>query len=306
MSNADATLPLTLADGTPAVAEPWQVDGDFKKDEDLSGIACDPDGLGLVATDEGSLLQSFRLDRAARTLRVGKVRAALLREGEEADYEGLCWAEGWFYAAGSHARGRNTPDHQPSRHHVYRARLDQGGIRHEVSHALGALLGADPVLGPYYHRRLDRAERGIDVEGLAVRGDAMLLGLRSPCLDGQAFVLEVAPADLFELDRKRPPRVRRHALAMGPAAGIRDLAAVPGGILVLSGPSVNGETAPFALWHWGDDGRLAPLATFGELGDAKAEGLLVLAAGGDWLEVLVLFDGVAQGWPHEYRLPWPA
>ena len=139
-----------------------------------------------------------------------------------------------------------------------------------------------------------------------MRGDTMLLGLRSPCLDGQAFVLEIALADLFELDRKRPPRFRRHALALGPAAGIRDLAAVPGGVLVLSGPSVNGDTAPFALWHWGDDGRLAKLATFGELGDAKAEGLMVLAAGGEGLEVLVLFDGVEQGRPHEYRLPWPA
>ena len=66
-----AALTLLLADGTPAEVAPWQVEGEFKKGKDLSGIACDPDGLGLVATDEGSLLQSFRLDRAARTLRVG-------------------------------------------------------------------------------------------------------------------------------------------------------------------------------------------------------------------------------------------
>ena len=271
---------LTLADGNPAPAERWQVDGEFKKGKDLSGIACDPDGLGLVATDEGSLLQSFRLDRAARTLRVADVRAALLREGEEADYEGLGWADGWFYAIGSHARGRNTPDHQASRHHRLPGAAGPGRrIRHEMSHALGALLGADPVLGRHYHRRLDRAERGIDVEGVAVRGDTMLLGLRSPCLDGQAFMLEIALADLFELDRKRPPRFRLHALALGPAAGIRELAAVPGGVLVLSGPSVNGDTAPFALWHWGDDGRLAKLGDVRRAGRRQGRGA---AGAGGW------------------------
>ena len=94
----------------------------------------------------------------------------MLRDGEEADYEGLCWDDGWFYATGSHARGRKKPDHQPSRHHVYRVRLEPDGNRRaEVSHALGALLGADPSWAAHYHKRLDTAERGIDVEGAAVR-----------------------------------------------------------------------------------------------------------------------------------------
>ena len=116
-----------------------------------------PDGLGLVATDEGSLLQSFRLDRAERTLRVGEVGAPLLRDGEEADYEGLCWDDGWFYATGSHARGRKKPDHQPSRHHLYRVRLEPGGIAGaEISHALGALLGADPILAAHYDNNSTR------------------------------------------------------------------------------------------------------------------------------------------------------
>ncbi len=308
MGEVEAALGLVLADGTAVPGLPWQVEGKFEKGKDLSGIACGPDGRGLVATDEGSLLQPFRLDRAAGTLRVGPAGTALLRAGEEADYEGLGWADGWFYAIGSHARGRKTPDHQPSRHHLYRVRLgpDGGIAASETSHALGALLGADPVLGGHYHRRLDVVERGIDVEGVALRAGQVLLGLRSPCLAGQAFVLEVALADLFEPGAERQPQARRHALALGGQAGIRDLAAVPGGVLVLSGPSVDGDQAPFGLWLWADDGGLVPLATFAALGEAKAEGLLVLAAEADALEVLVLFDGVRQGRPHAYRLPRPA
>ena len=304
-SKAETPLQLVLADGSQAQAVAWRVDGKFDKGKDLSGIACGPDGLGLVATDEGSLLQSFRLDRAERTLRVGAARAALLRPGEEADYEGLCWDEGWFYAVGSHARGRKRPDHQPSRHHVYRVRLGGSGVDAvEISHALGPLLGADPVLGAHYHRRLDQDKRGIDVEGVAVRADTVLLGLRSPCCDGTAFMLEVALPDLFDLDPEREPKVLRHALALGQAAGIRDLALVPDGLLLLTGPSVDGDHAPFALWHRGAAG-LRPLGRFAELGEAKAEGLLVLAAA-DGYQVLVVFDGVAQGRPHEYWLPRPA
>ena len=255
MSEPDSPLKLLLADGTPAEIAPWRVEGEFKKGKDLSGITCDPDGLGLVVTDEGSLLQSFRLDRGARTLRVGGVCAPLLREGEEADYEGLCWDDGWFYAIGSHARGRKNADHQPSRHHVYRVRLTEDGIvEAEISHALGQFLGADSLLAAHYHRPLDQVARGIDVEGMTVHEGVVQLGLRSPCLDGNGFVLEVAVADLFGHEPDREPEPRRHPLALGPAAGIRDLALVPDGMLVLSGPSVEGDAAPFALWHRGAAG----------------------------------------------------
>ena len=49
---------------------------------------------------------------------------------------------------------------------------------------------------------------------------AVLLGLRSPCLDAQAFLLEVALADLFEHDSDRQPEATSgHALAW---AGRRD------------------------------------------------------------------------------------
>ncbi len=266
MSDSDSALKLLLADGTPAEVAPWQVEGEFKKGKDLSGIACDPDGFGLVATDEGSLLQSFRLDRRARTLRVGAARAALLREGEEADFEGLCWDSGWFYAVGSHARGRKNSDHQPSRHHVYRARFTADGIGEtETSHALGQFLGADALLAAHYHRALDQVERGIDVEGITVRDGTVQLGLRSPCLEEKAFLLEVAVADLFAHDPDREPEPRRHTLALGPVVGIRDLALVPNGVLVLSGPSVEGDTAPFALWHWGSAG-LKQMAQFARSG----------------------------------------
>src|SRR5689334_6352074 len=98
---------------------PWRIEGEVAEHADLSGIACRADGFGLLATDEGSLVQPFQLDAGARTLRMISPGIGLLRPGEEADLEGVCCKGEQFYAVGSHALGRKVPDHQPSRHHLY-------------------------------------------------------------------------------------------------------------------------------------------------------------------------------------------
>ena len=64
-------------------------------------------------------------------------------------------------------------------------------------------------------------------------------------------------------------------------------------MLVLSGPSVDGDAAPFAS-GFGVTTGAPPLARFGALGEAKAEGLLVLATKDDRFELLVVFDGVSR------------
>ena len=245
----------------------------------------------------------------ARNARCASERCALrcCATGEEADYEGLCWDGGWFYATGSHARGRKKPDHQPSRHHVYRVRLEPGGIAggRDLARA-GALLGADPILAAHYHKQLDQDERGHRRRGhRRVRAGALLLGLRSPCLDGQAFLLEVALADLFEHDPDRTPQLQRHALALGSSRRHpRSRRWCRTACWCLAGRpwTATRRRSPCGI---GAATGLRPLARFADLGDAKAEGLMVLAASDDRFEVLVVFDGVKQGRPHEYRLPRP-
>ena len=295
---------LRLEDGRTVTGTPWRIEGEVEEHADLSGIACLPDGYGLLVTDEGSLVQPFRLDRAARCLQMEHPGLMLLRAGEEADLEGMCCDGERFYAVGSHALGRNTPDHQPSRHHLYRLWLEDGQLRHEISHGLEPLLANDGLLAGHYRRRLNAAERGVDIEGIAcVPGDRLLIGLRSPSLDGQAFLLAVAVETLFGRKGNRQQTAERYALPLGPGAGIRDLAALPDGVLILAGPSTDDDPAPFTLWRWGGRRKLVRLGTFAHGRDAKAEGLLVLEAGDDTLELLVLFDGVERGHPHQFELP---
>jgi Protein of unknown function (DUF3616) len=298
---------LVLPDSTVVPGVGWRVKGDLGEHRDLSGIACLPDGRGLIVTDEGSFTQPVVLDRNDRRLSVAGDAVALLRPGEEADLEGLCSDGERFYATGSHALGRKVPDHQPSRHHVYRMRLkgDGKGLKCVVSHALEPLLENDALVARHYLKRLNAAERGLDIEGIAVRDGRMLLGLRSPALAGQAFVLSVATTTLFGDAPSRQQSVERFALPLGEGAGIRDLAAVDDGVLILSGPSTDEDEAPFALWLWRDDQKLVRLGAFGDLGKAKAEGLLVLATKDGSYDLLVLFDGVEQGSPHEFRVPRP-
>ena len=296
---------LALADKTLLAGTPWRIAGDVKEDADLSGIACLDDGFGLLVTDEGSLVQAFTRDREARLLRLHAQSVELLRAGEEADLEGLCCDGTDFYAIGSHASGRKQPDHQPSRHHVYRIRREDGELRHEISHGLEPLLVHDGLLGRHYRRRLDATERGVDIEGIAAWPEGrLLIGLRSPSLDGQAYLLSVAVETLFGAKGTCQQTAERFALPLGEGCGIRDLAALPGGVLILAGPSTDQDRAAFTLWRWGGRRKAKLVGTFVHAAAAKAEGLLVLEATDDRVEILVLFDGVKGGHPHQFSLPW--
>ena len=102
---------LVLPNSTMVHGVGWRVKGDLGEHKDLSGIACLPDGRGLIVTDEGSAAQPLLVKRAERKLSVAGEAVSLLRPGEEADLEGLCCDGDWFYATGSHAIGRKDPDH---------------------------------------------------------------------------------------------------------------------------------------------------------------------------------------------------
>lgn len=295
---------LLRRNGRPIDGRPWRITGQLRDGWNISGIASGEQGRGVIVTDEGSRVQSFRLARDTCTLELEKPDVRLLRRGEEADLESVCWDGEWFYAVGSHALGRQTPDHQPSRHHVYRLRFGaEGKIEHEASHALGPLLENDGVLGGRYRKPLDALERGVDVEGIAVRRGRLLFGLRSPSLAAHCFVLSIRVEVLFGSARSRLRSPERYALPLGDGVGIRDLVALADGVVLLSGPSTNDDRAPFALWWWDDEGDLALLATFTDTGEAKAEGLLVLDATRDELDLLVVFDSAERGGPYQFRVP---
>jgi hypothetical protein len=240
---------------------------------------------------------------------------------DEFDGEGVAWASGpssgVFYVVGSHSCGRNQATRRRSTHLLARFRADGDGRLSEpgeLTWRLGEVLKhADPV-SAHYGLPLDQNRQGVDIEGIAALGDGddLLFGLRAPSLNGHAFIIRAHAADLFAPGAGVAPPSRVIQLPLGQGTGIRDLAALPDGrLLVLSGSSQDQTDVPQglslitpsdqAVWE------ARPLLPRIEAAnaDAKAEGLAVLAAADGTLRVLVLFENPAKDPPLEYVLSLP-
>lgn len=130
------------------------------------------------------------------------------------------------------------------------ARLADG----EGGNVLTAALLGDQHLGPFLRTVHDRdgsplllplasKENGFDIEGLAVIGKRLFLGLRGPVLRGWATLLEIEPRDEAEGrlglagigDGGRG--YRKHFLDLD-GLGIRDLARDGDDLLILAGPTM--------------------------------------------------------------------
>ncbi|MGH2340648.1 DUF3616 domain-containing protein [Segnochrobactraceae bacterium EtOH-i3] len=334
-------LVLCLPAGIVRAAEPqvWSVQGqlagEMKKDgsgpkvsRDISGIACiETDTFPrhcLVIDDEGQAAQSVTLGNG--TLTAGVLVPVITDTYQrpngpkalELDGEGVAFADGAFYVIGSHGHPRKSDlpaDETDARIKAASQiiRLPAPGPdrfgRPEISRALPGILEKVPALAPFAGTRLQA--NGLTIEGVAVRGDRMLIGLRAPVLDGtRAPVLSVALAGLFGPDTGKVDKAdpKLFALPLGADRGVRDLAPWGTGVLVLAGPS--GDTGDaFAVYVWdgaSNDARLlAELPAALTAGGLKPEALLPLEQTGADLKVLILSDSGKNGAPVAVTLPAP-
>jgi hypothetical protein len=92
-------------------------------------------------------------------------------------------------------------------------------------------------------------------------------------------------------------------LALGPDTGIRDLAAVSDGILVLGGRS-QGLPGRATLFHWNPaTDQLRTVALLVQPADKNPEALLVVEEDAEFLHIVVMFDGETNGGPLDYFIP---
>jgi hypothetical protein len=115
--------------------------------------------------------------------------------------------------------------------------------------ALRGILGRDKLLKPFMG--VPSKENGFDIEGLAVRGERVFLGLRGPVVGSQAFVVELRLKATRKGRLKPQPfedgeRYRLHALDLG-GLGIRDMALCGDRLLILAGATMNFE-GPQAIY----------------------------------------------------------
>ena len=205
---------------------------------------------------------------------------------EEADLEGLAVADGFLWVVGSHGLKRKNA--KPDRGHADNAKrlakvaLDgnrrllaclpiesdangepclvrqaQDGRRalrlkgDAQTNLLTRALADDPHFGPYM--AIPGKDNGFDIEGLAVDGRRLLIGLRGPVLRGWSALLEIAVEARGDQLRLVPLDdsgilVRKHFLQLD-GLGIRDLHFSGDDLYILAGPTMvlNGE---IRLFKW--------------------------------------------------------
>lgn len=113
-------------------------------------------------------------------------------------------------------------------------------------------LRLDEHLAPFL--ALPGKDNGLDIEGLAVHGNRVFLGLRGPVLRGWAVVLELQAEDaepgLLRLApvNKDGDLVRKHFLDLR-GLGVRDLCLHGSDLLILAGPTMDLD-GPAGVFRW--------------------------------------------------------
>ncbi len=203
----------------------------------------------------------------------------------EIDIEGMDAADGYLWVVGSHSRKRCKvePGEPAARAIKHLARTETEANRFLLARIplhdddglpglarknkprraqqlrgdaqgndLTRLLRKDKHLGAFIG--LPGKENGFDIEGLAVAGERVFLGLRGPVLRGWAMVLELHPVgdgnrlELGPIDGKKGPRIRKHFLQLQ-GLGVRDLCLQGDDLLVLAGPTMSLD-GPVRVVRW--------------------------------------------------------
>lgn len=263
---------------------------------------------------------------------------------EEADIEGLAYdeAERYLWLIGSHSLKRTQPEPDKkrgknserlsdvtsdgNRYLLARIPVVQEGDEFKLVYEdaksqrtaaqlhgeqswneLTRALKHDEHLGDFF--AIPSKDNGFDIEGLAIAGKRLFIGLRGPVLRGWAIILEIE-THLDEDDDHRLKLAKmgedrhlyhKHFLQLG-GLGIRDLCVDGDDLLILAGPTMDLD-GPVTVSRWVDGVHakedsfvfkeaLVPVldVPFGQGGD-HAEGMtLFLAADGCGPQLLVVYD----------------
>jgi hypothetical protein len=309
-------------------------------DKNISAVSFWKDRALVVAdevTEDGNCVQAFEPD--GDDFRAGPNGPTVLdapgHSVEEMDLEGIAVEGNTVYVLGSHSARRkkvdaekayaknrtalmSPPEAQPARDVLVRFALDGAGKAGPVERT--SLRGFLDATEPFKScHTMASKENGIDAEGLAVRDQRLYVGFRGPVLRGNFTPIVTC--------RFGPPIDRPEVLFVDLGGrGVRDLAQVEGGLMILAGPVGDGAGS-YQLYLWdgrdGVPGIGAPasdadpgLRLLGDLpipqGDserrdvpAKPEGVAVIKETSHHWEILVVFDGLKDGHATRFRVEKP-
>ncbi|MDJ0896562.1 MAG: DUF3616 domain-containing protein [Alphaproteobacteria bacterium] len=306
--------------------------------DDLSAVALDKSGHLWVASDELAGIERLRPAGAGvfKNHRhfdlTGVFDLPEPNAQEEIDIEGMEVVGETLWLTGSHTSTRKKPKgesdsedlkrlakvtRKPNRYLVGRVSVAGGELNGKAAHlpynkhgnALTKALRDDPHLGPFVHIprngeksiQLASKENGFDIEGLAARGDRVLLGLRGPVLRGwAALFLEIEPKangngtlELKEIGSKGRPYIKHFVFLDG--MGVRDLCWRGDDLLILAGPTMD-LTGTQTVWRLRNAGELGDDSITEREDTNRLQRLfdLPIVRGADKAEGIALYDGLGE------------
>ncbi len=311
--------------------------------DNFSAIVLQSDHLWLGG-DEGTQIDRMTRDGDGnfgqhRRFDLGKLvnLPILTSEPPEIDIEGLDFDSGYLWVIGSHSRKRKKAedDKTPEENRKRLAKIDSEGNRYTLARVpldatsepatqsgslraarldgddkgdlLTGALAVDPHVGPFC--QIPSKDNGLDVEGLAVRGDRAFLGLRGPVLRGWALVLELRLQDSTPGTLVLANPLRKHFLQLE-GLGVRELAIHGKDLYILAGPTMDLD-GPVFVYRWPDALDNAtevlmprkalrkvlavPYGTGKDAGRDHGEGIALIERGGFPPRVMICYDSPVEG-----------
>lgn len=254
--------------------------------KELSAITRTPDGHLWVGSDEFITIERLTpmgdgIYGGHKTFHL-KDYINLFDHESEIDIEGLDYADGYLWVVGSHSLKRNKTkgkkpkkdierlteiERDPNRYLLARVPVLNGELVPTYARSeddeetltaanleqvnghnqLMEVLAEDEHLGPFLQMQLPSKDNGFDIEGLAVKGNQVFLGLRGPVLRGWAIILELElettdPGTLTLKQLEDGGFYRKHFLDLN-GQGIRELCLHDGDLIILAGPTMDLEGA---------------------------------------------------------------
>jgi Protein of unknown function (DUF3616) len=259
---------------------------------DLSAVTLTPDGNLWLGSDETTSIE--RLSPVAPHVFGEHQRFAIadfleLPDAGEIDIEGIDFSNNYLWLVGSHstkrkkAKGKDPQkdlerlaqiETEVNRYLLARIPMKDGILCKSIAHPdnpqiqltagclkrkktgnlLTEALLADSHLGLYLSVPIPCKENGFDIEGLAVKGDRIFLGLRGPVLRGWAIILEI------EVQESKPGVLKLKEIGEGGKSykkhfvdlrglGVREFCWYGEDLIVLAGPTMtaSGEMTLFRL-----------------------------------------------------------
>ena len=259
---------------------------------DASGVADVPETAGILFVDNGREGQVFWMELDQKGKQVGSINSLSLGVNIE-DLEAITTDGTNFYVASSQSRPKAIATEG-----LVRFKFDRRGntIRDAES-----ISGLKKFLVENVAELRQEAEKtgkdgGLNIEGLAwdaARG-RLLLGLRSPIVDGQALIVPLRLRDrrgAFSLDNLEVENSKAIRLPLG-GVGIRSIEydERAKAFRIISGAAENQDQTDFVLWEWnGDEQQPKVRETKRFEKNLKPEGVARATAGGQSF-LIIVFD----------------